>query len=135
MNKRLENAELLSQFYKRNHCAFFTSLMVSVLTGTTGLIISRIIKELIDLISGQSRYTLGQLFLACLAAVLFVSLLGFINYHSEPRFVRRAMRQYKDKAFALLTSKNISAFGNEKASDYLLPTEEVETKILPETEK
>ena len=119
MNKKSINAELLSQFHRKNHCAFFAALMVSVLTGTTGLIVSWIIKELIDLLSGQSRFTLKQMFIISLVSIVFVSVLAFINYHSEPRFVRRAMRQYKDRAFSLLSSKNISTFRNESTSDYL----------------
>lgn len=119
MNKKSINAELLSQFHRKNLCAFFAALMVSVLTGTTGLIVSWIIKELIDLISGQSRFTLKQMFIISLVSIVFVSVLAFINYHSEPRFVRRAMRQYKDRAFSLLSSKNISTFRNESTSDYL----------------
>ena len=119
MNKKSINAELLSQFHRKNHCAFFAALMVSVLTGTTGLIVSWIIKELIDLLSGQSRFTLKQIFIISLVSIVFVSVLAFINYHSEPRFVRRAMRQYKDRAFSLLSSKNISTFRNESTSDYL----------------
>lgn len=119
MNKKSINAELVAQFHRKNHCAFFLALMVSVLTGTTGLIVSWIIKELIDLISGQSSFTLQQLLLISLGSLLFVSVLAFINYHSEPRFVRRAMRQYKDRAFSLLSSKNISTFRNESTSDYL----------------
>lgn len=119
MNKKTINAELLSQFHRKNHCVFFAALMVSVLTGTTGLIVSWIIKELIDLLSGQSRFTLKQMFIISLVSIVFVSVLAFINYHSEPRFVRRAMRQYKDRAFSLLSSKNISTFRNESTSDYL----------------
>ena len=37
MNKKSINAELLSQFHRKNLCAFFAALMVSVLTGTTVL--------------------------------------------------------------------------------------------------
>ena len=108
MNKKSINAELVAQFHRKNLCAFFAALMVSVLTGTTGLIVSWIIKELIDLLSGQSRFTLKHIFIITLFPIVFVSVLAFINYHSEPRFVRRAMRQYKDRAFSLLSSENIS---------------------------
>ena len=119
MNKESIRVELVSQFYRKNHCAFFTALIVSVLTGTTGLMVSWLIKEFIDLIAGQSAYTLPQLTLMSVAFIAFALILTVINYHCEPAFVRKAMRQYKEKAFFFLSSKNISSFRNEATSTYL----------------
>ncbi|MBO7355007.1 MAG: ABC transporter ATP-binding protein [Lachnospiraceae bacterium] len=119
MNKNTTSAELVSQFHRKNHCAFFLALTVSILTGTTGLIISWIIKELIDLISGNSDHTLKEMIIISIAALTFTLILSVLNYISEPRFVRRAMRQYKEKAFGLLSAKNISSFRDENTSTYL----------------
>ena len=119
MNKNTINAELVSQFHRKNHCAFFLALTVSILTGTTGLIISWITKELVDLISGKSDRSFDQMLIICLAATAFTIILAILNYVSEPRFIRRAMKQYKEKAFGILSSKNISSFRDENTSTYL----------------
>ncbi|MCR5740660.1 MAG: hypothetical protein K6G43_12665, partial [Lachnospiraceae bacterium] len=119
MNKNTINAELVSQFHRKNHCAFFLALTVSILTGTTGLIISWIIKELIDLISGKSDHTLDQMIVICIAACAFTVILSILNYISEPEFIRKAMKQYKEKAFGILADKNISSFRDENTSTYL----------------
>lgn len=119
MNKNTINAELVSQFHRKNHCAFFLALTVSILTGTTGLIISWIIKELIDLISGKSDHTLEQMIVICIAACAFTVIMSILNYISEPEFIRKAMKQYKEKAFGILADKNISSFRDENTSTYL----------------
>ena len=42
-----------------------------------------------------------------------------MDYHVKPRFVRRAMQQYKDAAFRKMTEKNISSFRKENTATYL----------------
>ena len=49
-----------------------------------------------------------------LCAVLFL-----LKYASEPRFIARAMRQYKELAFQKLTEKSIASFRDESTAAYL----------------
>ena len=42
-----------------------------------------------------------------------------LKYASEPRFIEKAMRQYKDFAFQKLTEKSISSFRAESTAAYL----------------
>lgn len=42
-----------------------------------------------------------------------------LKYASEPRFIEKAMRQYKDFAFQKLTEKSISSFRTESTAAYL----------------
>lgn len=42
-----------------------------------------------------------------------------LKYASEPRFIEKALRQYKDFAFKKLTEKNISSFKDESTAAYL----------------
>lgn len=42
-----------------------------------------------------------------------------VVYFSKPRFMERAVRQYKDYAFNKLTQKSISAFNAESAASYI----------------
>lgn len=119
MNTKSVHAELVSQFYRNNSCALFTAIIASILSGTTGLIVSWIVKELIDIISGQGTFTLNQVLLICAGFIVFVLIITLLNYISEPTFVRRAMSQYKDKAFSFLSMKNIASFQKEAAASYL----------------
>ena len=119
MNTKSVHAELVSQFYRNNSCALFTAIIASILSGTTGIIVSWIVKELIDIISGQGTFTLNQALLICAGFIVFVLIITLLNYISEPTFVRRAMSQYKDKAFSFLSMKNIASFQKEAAASYL----------------
>ena len=51
--------------------------------------------------------------------VLLCAGLSLLNYASQPRFLERAMRQYKDFAFKKLIGKSISSFRDESAAGYL----------------
>ena len=51
--------------------------------------------------------------------VLLCAGLSLLNYASQPRFLERAMRQYKDFAFKKLIEKSISSFRDESAAGYL----------------
>ncbi len=119
MNNNSTRVELVSRFYRKNHCALFLALSASILNGLTGIIVSWILKELIDLISGQSAYSFVQILLICTGFLGLEVLIMLLNYFAEPSFIRRAMTQYKNKAFWFLSQKNISSFRKEASASYL----------------
>lgn len=61
---------------------------------------------------GQLAWITGGFILLCAALML-------LKYASEPRFIEKAMRQYKDFAFQKLTEKSISSFRAESTAAYL----------------
>lgn len=119
MNNKAIGAELKAQFRRKNHCAFFTTFIVSVLSGFTGIVVSWLVKEFIDLLSDQSRFNLKELLWISLAFTIFQVVILVMNYLSEPAYICRGMRQYKNKAFGFLSMKNISTFREENTSSYL----------------
>lgn len=119
MNNKTIGAELKAQFRRKNNCALFTTFIVSVLSGYTGIVVSWLVKEYIDLLSSQSRFNLKELMLISLAFTIFQVVILIMNFVSEPKYISRAMKQYKNKAFGLLSMKNISAFREENTSSYL----------------
>ena len=119
MNNKTIGAELKAQFRRKNNCALFTTFIVSVLSGCTGIVVSWLVKEFIDLLSSQSRFNLKELMLISLAFTIFQVVILIMNCVSEPKYISRAMKQYKNKAFGLLSMKNISAFREENTSSYL----------------
>ena len=77
-------------------------------------------QQLIDAASGAP----GALPLAALAEitvgfVVLCAVLFLLKYASEPRFIARAMRQYKELAFQKLTEKSIASFRDESTAAYL----------------
>ena len=119
MNKNTVRVELVRQFYRKNHCALFAAMTASILSGTVGLICSWILKQFIDLIAGTCSFTMNQLLLISGGFLAFLLLLTVLSCSAEPHFIRRAMKQYKDMIFSLLSGKNIASFREENTSAYL----------------
>lgn len=115
-----ERKELISQFFHQNRFSFFLAVLSALLIAGVNLVISWLLQQMIDAISGVPGSlglpTLGLM----LGGVVGLILLGKgITYLSKPRFLEKAMRQYKDYAFQKLTQKSIAAFCKEDTSQYL----------------
>lgn len=118
-NKTLKN-RLVAQFYHRNIPFLCAAVFGSLVAGSLNLILSWIVQQLIDTASGGLNalplntlaWISGGFVLLCVVAFL-------LDYISQPRFIERAMRQYKDFAFQKLTEKSISSFRDESTATYL----------------
>ena len=120
MTKKTLKAEPVSRFYRGNHCALFTGLAASILASSIGLIASWFIKAFVDVITKEENALSNRELITALILFLIYFLVTFIlKATSEPEFIRRGMKQYKDYAFDMLTSKGIASFKNEDTSSYL----------------
>ena len=118
-NKTLKN-RLTAQFYRGNMPMLCLAVFASLVCGTLNLILSWIMQQLIDAASGvPGALPLGLLARLCGIFVLLCVAASLLQYASEPRFIRRAMRQYKDFAFEKLMEKSISSFRDEGTAAYL----------------
>lgn len=108
------------QFYKGNGICLRLVLCEILLTAVGSLLVSWLIQQLVDLVSGyDTGYTLMELGIISLLLILGVAVAFFISYHSKPRFITRGISQYKEYVFRRLTQKNISAFSGENSSVYI----------------
>lgn len=119
MHKTLEK-QLRAQFYRGNRGVFALAVFAALAGGTLNLIVTWLMQQLIDAASGAP----GALPLAALAEitggfVVLCAVLFLLKYASEPRFIARAMRQYKELAFQKLTGKSIASFRDESTAAYL----------------
>ena len=112
--------QLTAQFYRGNIPALSLAVFSALACGTLNLIISWLMQQLIDAASG-ARGALPLPTLAWLSGgfVLLCAVLKLLRYYAEPRFIERAMRQYKEFAFRRLTEKSIAAFRSERTAAYL----------------
>ncbi len=112
--------ELTAQFYQKNRLNFGIALFGALLSGSLNLIVSWIMQQLIDVASGAEG-TFGFETLAWISGgfLIFCAAVMLLTYFSEPRFLARAMRQYRDFAFRRLTEKSISSFRDESTATYL----------------
>ena len=95
-------------------------MFAALAAGSLNLILSWIIQQLMDTAAGKSGALSFRILLLISAGfVLLCAGLSLLNYASQPRFLERAMRQYKDFAFKKLIGKSISSFRDESAAGYL----------------
>lgn len=118
-NKPLKK-QLTDQFYRHNIPVFCIAVLSALLSGTLNLILSWIMQQLIDAASGvPEALPIGTLAAISGAFVLLGVAVFMLDYVSQPRFIERAMRQYKNFAFQKLTEKSISSFRDESTATYL----------------
>ncbi len=112
--------QLRGQFFYKNIPIFCLAVFAALAAGSLNLILSWIIQQLMDTAAGKSgALSFRTLLLISAGFVLLCAGLSLLNYASQPRFLERAMRQYKDFAFKRLIGKSISSFRDESAAGYL----------------
>lgn len=112
--------KLTAQFYRGNVANFTVAAFAALAGGSLNLIASWIMQQLIDAASGtEGALPLNRLAEISGGFILLCIALFLLKYASEPRFIEKAMRQYKDFAFQKLTEKSVSSFRRESAATYL----------------
>ena len=109
----------IKALFKNNKFNLVMTVIASLLAAAANLVISWLIKEVSDLISGYTRYSFE--FLMELAGFSFILLvLGWVidkGFLSE--FRSKAIRQYQSYVFDRLMEKGIQAFSDESSSLYI----------------
>ncbi len=112
--------QLTAQFFRGNIPMFALAVFAALTGGTLNLIVTWLMQQLIDVASGlPGALPLRQLAWITGGFILLCAALMLLKYASEPRFIEKAMRQYKDFAFQKLTEKSISSFRAESTAAYL----------------
>lgn len=112
--------EYRSIFFKGNRLPYFAMLLSAVLFGVLNLAVTWLVRQLIDTVSGvPGSFGLGRLTLLAVGLILLIIPFKALNYLSQPRFMRRAMTQFKGLAFEKLARKNIASFQSETTGTYL----------------
>lgn len=103
---KAERKKYTAQFYQKNHTTFIIALLSTLLTATLNLWIAWIMQQMIDAVSSVPGSLELSVLAWCVASVVIaiIALKG-ISYYSKPRFMKMAMKQYKDFAFRKLTKR------------------------------
>lgn len=112
--------QMINRFYKGNRLFFLIALCGAVLEPMLSLWVSALIQQLVDATMGNAGVeVLLQPVCMTLAMFAVLVLVCFLQYISMPRFFTRAMKQYKDFVFGVITKKSISAFQGENTATYI----------------
>ena len=127
--------EYIGQFFRGNTAAFVVSVLSAVICVGANLMISWLMQILIDMATGaDTTYSLVQIVVLCGACMAIFAFAFFLSYHSKPRFIAKAIGQYKEFAFQRISKKGISAFSRENSSFYISALSNdantIETEVL-----
>lgn len=131
----MKSNNLKKQFFKKNRVWFIATMAVTLILSCGNLAISWLLQEIIDVSSGASDdFTIFQLALITLLLIGGLVLFEAVEYLAKPRFMARAMKQYKNHVFEELTKKSINAFNKENTALYISALSNdatvIETKYL-----
>ena len=108
------------QFYHKNGWCFALALLKTVVLTGANLLISWLLQQILDMVSGVDiGFSLGQMIFTAAICGLLVAAAYIFAYFSKPKFVSRAMEQYKNFVFGKLSQKGISAFSGENTTLYI----------------
>ena len=109
----------LKELFRQNKFNLFMTVLAAVLTAVAGLVVSWLIKEVADLIAGESRFKFWMLLIIACAAFGLFALAWVIDRIHLTKFRAKAMQQYRAYVFERLMEKGIQAFSGENSSLYL----------------
>lgn len=109
----------LKELFRKNRFNFAMTLLASLLFAGANLVISWLIKEISDLISGDCQYGYGTLLIIGGAAFALLFVGWILDHIFLSEFRAKAMKQYREYAFDRLMEKGIQAFSGENTSLYI----------------
>lgn len=120
MNSNRSAGPFLSQFYRGNRLHLLVASVAALAISAVNLAVTWIIQQLMDTVSGVSgSLPLSALALLVAAAVAAIVLLKSLSAWAKPRFLKRALEQYKAYAFERLIRKSAASFGGQNTAVYL----------------
>ena len=109
----------LRELFRENRFNLAMTLVSAAFMAAGELVVSWLIKEIVDLISGISGYSFGVLLAIAGGGLALMALAAVIDYVFLSRFRAKAMKQYREYVFRRLLDKGIQAFSGENSSLYL----------------
>ena len=107
------------EFYRKNKLTMTLIMLTSIGAALSNLWLSWLMQQLVDAAMGTNLNALKRLIpaMSMMAAALLT--IFIVRTLANPRFLRRAARQYKEYAFRRITEKTISSFAAESSARYI----------------
>ncbi len=109
----------IKEIFRKNKFNLAMTVVAALLGAAANLVISWLIKEISDLISGDCRYTYSTLLAVGASAFTLLLLAWLFDHRFLSEFRAKAMKQYREYAFDRLMEKGIQAFSGENTALYI----------------
>ena len=107
-------------FYHHNHGSLILAMAATLLGAGLNLALSWLLQQTLDLAAGTgATWTLRQLVLFALGLLACCVVIDAMSAYARPKFLSRAIAQYREYAYAELLKKNLTSFTRENTSVYL----------------
>lgn len=116
---RERRRRFIGQFYRNNKAAFIGTMLLQASIENISLLAAVVFQMFVDYISGDNSRTLFQIGMCAVGFLVVYAVIHLLNRGIYPRFMKRAICQYKEYAFSELTKKSISSFSHEDTGRYL----------------
>lgn len=118
--KHKQLAPYLRQFYRGALPDLVLALLGTLGITAVNLLVSWLIQQIIDLVAGvEIGRSVGELAALAGLSILLLLFTCACMYFSKPRFIARAVAQYREYVFARIVDKGIAAFSREGSATYL----------------
>ena len=117
-NKK-KNREFIHQLYYKNRINFIVTIILTIATSSLNLMISWLIQQIMDCTANQDMQALVRSAWIVIIVVVIYTIANVMYRAVYPRFLQRAMQQYRDYAFSRLTQKSLRSFSKEGTALYV----------------
>lgn len=117
-NKK-KNREFIQQLYYKNRINFIVTIILTIAMSSLNLMISWLIQQIMDCTANQDMQALVRSAWIVIIVVVIYTIANVMYRAVYPRFLQRAMQQYRDYAFSRLTQKSLRSFSKEGTALYV----------------
>lgn len=117
-NKK-KNREFIHQLYYKNRINFIVTIILTIAMSSLNLMISWLIQQIMDCTANQDMQALVRSAWLVIIVVVIYTIANVMYRAVYPRFLQRAMQQYRDYAFSRLTQKSLRSFSKEGTALYV----------------
>ena len=117
-NKK-KSREFTHQLYYKNRINFIVAIILTIAMSSLNLMISWLIQQIMDCTANQDMQALVRSAWIAASVVIAYTVANAVYRAVYPRFLQRAMQQYRDYAFSRLTQKSLRSFSKEGTALYV----------------
>ena len=117
-NKK-KSREFTHQLYYKNRINFIVTIILTIAMSSINLLISWLIQQIMDSMANQNMQSVVRCAWIAASVVIAYTVSNAVYRAVYPRFLQRAMQQYRDYAFSRLTQKSLRSFSKEGTALYV----------------